>query len=105
MTKPKAPDRAIRDVAEGFKLLADETRLKIIAELKQAGEMNVTDLCERIGITQPALSHHLALCRVSGLVEAQRDGKFNFYSLRPERFAELRDFLPVSAVGVVGRVG
>jgi ArsR family transcriptional regulator, arsenate/arsenite/antimonite-responsive transcriptional repressor len=105
MTKPKAPDWVIRDAAEGFKLLADETRLKIIAELARDGEVNVTNLCKRIGITQPALSHHVALLRVSGFVEAQRDGKFNFYRLRPERFAELRAFFPGSAPGVVGKIG
>ena len=35
--------------------------------------------------SQPAVSHHLALLRVAGLIECRRDGKHNFYHLVPKR--------------------
>jgi len=65
-----------------LKLFADETRLKILAALG-AGEINVTELCAAIGMTQPSVSHHLALLRVGGVIEPRRDGKCIFYSMTP----------------------
>ena len=40
-------------------------------------------------LSQPAVSHHLALLRVDGLIDCRRDGKHNFYRLLPDRFSEL----------------
>jgi len=84
-----ASEQAIREVANVFKLLSDETRLRILTYLAQNKELHVTDLCERLGQSQPAVSHHLALLRVSGLIEPRREGKHNFYSVRTEAFGEL----------------
>jgi len=82
-------DQEIREFANVFALLSDETRLRILTYLMQNGELNVTDLCNRLGQTQPAVSHHLALLRVSGLVEPRRSGKNNFYRVRTEHFSDL----------------
>ncbi|MCA1684823.1 MAG: metalloregulator ArsR/SmtB family transcription factor [Planctomycetia bacterium] len=82
-------DGAIRELSNTFKLLSDETRLRILFYLAQNQELHVTDLCERLGQSQPAVSHHLALLRVSGLIEPRREGKHNFYSVRTETFGEL----------------
>ena len=62
---------------------------EILAYLIEKQEMNVTDLCDRLGQSQPAVSHHLALLRVSGLIEPRREGKHNYYSVRTEVFAAL----------------
>lgn len=86
---PEISERAVQDLSQVFKLLSDETRLRILLNLAREGELHVTDLCERVNQDQPAVSHHLALLRVSGLIEARRAGKFNFYSLRADRFGEL----------------
>src|SRR5215210_1715186 len=86
---PEIPERAVQDLSKVFKLLSDETRLRILLNLAREGELHVTDLCERVNQDQPAVSHHLALLRVSGLIEARRAGKFNFYSLRADRFGDL----------------
>jgi ArsR family transcriptional regulator len=82
-------EQAIRELSNAFKLLSDETRLRILAYLAQNGELHVTDLCDRLGQSQPAVSHHLALLRVSGLIEPRREGKHNFYSVRADAFGEL----------------
>lgn len=82
-------EKEIREFANVFALLSDETRLRILAYLMQNGELNVTELCNRLGQTQPAVSHHLALLRVSGLVEPRRAGKNNYYSVRTEQFGDL----------------
>ena len=69
-----------------FKLLSDETRLRILLYLGREQELHVTALCTRLGQSQPAVSHHLALLREAGLIEARRDGKHNFYSLKHGHF-------------------
>lgn len=78
------------DLVKVFKLLSDPTRLRILLLLAQEGEMHVTALCDKLGQSQPAVSHHLALLRGPGpgpgLIEARRDGKHNFYSVRTMHF-------------------
>lgn len=86
---PPVSEQAVRDLARVFKLLSDETRLRILLYLAQNSELHVTDLCTRLGQSQPAVSHHLALLRVSGLIESRREGKHNFYSVRTDHFGEL----------------
>src|SRR4051812_7906163 len=86
---PAVTDQAVRDLAQVFKLMSDETRLRILLYLANSGELHVTDLCNRLGQSQPAVSHHLALLRVSGLIESRREGKHNFYSVRADHFGEL----------------
>jgi ArsR family transcriptional regulator, arsenate/arsenite/antimonite-responsive transcriptional repressor len=74
-----------RDLVQLFKLLADETRLRIIYYLTQRGELNVRTFCQLLGQSQPAVSHHLALMRAAGVLESRRDGKHNFYRLMRQR--------------------
>ncbi|MCA8984189.1 MAG: metalloregulator ArsR/SmtB family transcription factor [Planctomycetaceae bacterium] len=78
-----------KDLVQVFKLLADETRLRILMYLLSDKELHVTALCDRLKQSQPAVSHHLALMRVAGLIEARRDGKHNFYSIRTIHFYRL----------------
>src|SRR5437868_968940 len=82
-TKPtpivKISDRTIEGLTDIFGMLADKSRLKILLALAQDGEMNVTALCELLGQSQPAVSHHLTLLRMNELVRYRRDGKHNFY--------------------------
>ena len=70
---PEVSEQSIRELAQVFKLLSDETRLRILfyLALSENHELHVTDLCHRLGQSQPAVSHHLALLRVSGLIESR----------------------------------
>ena len=88
-TMPAISEQAVRDLAQVFKLLSDETRLRILLYLAQNGELHVTDLCSKLEQSQPAVSHHLALLRVSSLIESRREGKHNFYSVRTDTFGDL----------------
>lgn len=83
---PAISDALERDLVQVFKLLSDETRLRILLYLAREGELHVTALCQKLGQSQPAVSHHLALLRVAGLIEARRDGKHNYYSVRKSHF-------------------
>ena len=67
------------DLIEVFKLLSDETRLRVLLLLLETGELNVRSLCERLNQSQPAVSHHLSLLRVAGFIERRREGKSNYY--------------------------
>jgi ArsR family transcriptional regulator len=86
---PELSEQLERDLVQVFKLLADETRLKILMYLMREQELHVSALCERLNQSQPAVSHHLALLRVAGLIEPRRDGKHNFYSVREKHFHRL----------------
>lgn len=90
---PSLPDPIAKDLVQLFKLLSDETRLRILAYLMQTDELHVRALCDLLGQSQPAVSHHLALLRVAGLIESRRDGKHNFYRLMPERFQQFLDMV------------
>ncbi|MEX2175625.1 MAG: metalloregulator ArsR/SmtB family transcription factor [Pirellulaceae bacterium] len=78
-------DGTAQELVQLFKLLADETRLRILHFLMQQDELNVRTLCKLLQQSQPAVSHHLALLRVAGMIECRRDGKHNFYHLVPKR--------------------
>jgi ArsR family transcriptional regulator len=72
-------DGTIGGLTEIFKLLADKSRLKILLALAREGELHVSALCGLLQQSQPAVSHHLTLLRMAGLVGYRRDGKHNYY--------------------------
>ena len=86
-------DRTLTGLTQVFKLLADESRLRILLTLAREGEMHVSALCHMLGQSQPAVSHHLTLLRMAGLVGFRRDGKFNFYRLDAANVGELLERL------------
>jgi ArsR family transcriptional regulator len=86
-------DDLVNNLVKLFKLLSDETRLRILYYLTERNELHVRALCELLGESQPAVSHHLALLRVAGLIERRREGKHNFYGLKTRQFSTLLDML------------
>ena len=82
-----------------FKLASDGTRLRILFLLGKEKEINVRTLCGLLQQSQPAVSHHLGLLRVAGLIACRRDGKHNYYYLVTEKLAELIDLLCREAIG------
>ncbi len=68
------------------KALADETRQKIMSACC-CREVSVGELAEKFNLTQPTISHHLAILREAGLVNAREEGKQTFYTLNQERLA------------------
>ena len=82
-----------QNLVQLFKLLSDETRLKILHFLMQKDELNVRTLCKLLKQSQPAVSHHLALLKEAGVIECRRDGKHNFYHLVPKRCQQFLDMV------------
>ncbi len=93
------PEQVSKELVRLFKLLADETRLRILYFLLENAELNVRALCELLDQSQPAVSHHLALLRVDGLIECRREGKHNFYHILPDRFGQLMGMMCASIPG------
>jgi ArsR family transcriptional regulator len=87
------PTATSRDLVQMFKLLGDETRVKVLHYLMQREELNVRTLCKLLGQSQPAVSHHLALLREDGIIACRRDGKHNFYHIVPKRFQAYLDLI------------
>jgi ArsR family transcriptional regulator len=71
----------------GFaKALADETRQKIM-NLVCCEWLSVSEIVDRLHVTQPTVSHHLAILRDAGLVDIREEGKQTFYTLDQEHLA------------------
>jgi ArsR family transcriptional regulator len=69
------------------KAMADDTRQKIM-NLLCCQWLCVSDVVEKLGdVTQPTVSHHLAILREAGLVHTRREGKQIFYSLNQDAVA------------------
>jgi DNA-binding transcriptional ArsR family regulator len=78
--------------ANVFETLADPSRLRIV-ELLHDGEQPVNDLVERLEIHQSGVSRHLRILQEAGFVQVRPQGQQRLYSLRPERFQELDEWL------------
>lgn len=70
------------DFSDFVKAMADETRQRILT-LLQSGELNESDIVARMELTQPTISHHLAVLQHAKLVSARREGRRVFYSANP----------------------
>jgi len=64
-----------------LRALANERRLLVLCDLVAAGEKSVNDLAANVGLSQSALSQHLALLRDEGLVTTRRAGTVIYYRL------------------------
>ncbi len=70
-----------------FKALGDESRLRIL-RLLASGDLYLTEIAERMGLSKPTVSHHLAQLRAAGLVTITDAGALTYYSLRRDRIAD-----------------
>ena len=75
-----------------FRSLADPTRRAIFERLCLAGDQNVLALTEQAGISQPAVSKHLAVLKQAGLVSGRQEGRQTRYTANIEALAPLVDW-------------
>ena len=79
--------------ARVFQALADPTRRQILQELKK-GELPAGEIAARFPISAPAISRHLSILEVAGLVAERREANRIYYRLEGETLAStLGDFL------------
>jgi DNA-binding transcriptional ArsR family regulator len=72
-----------------FRTLADPTRRAIFERLCRDGEQNVRGLTDHSGVSQPAISKHLATLKRAGLVQDRHEGRETHYRAQPQCLAPL----------------
>ena len=75
----------LRSLRIVHKALADVNRLRIVQRLAE-GEATVSELIQRVGLSQPLVSWHLGRLRVAGLIQTRRVGRETVSRLVPEAF-------------------
>jgi len=90
MTPAASRTRAGSSVSpvDAFHALSDETRLAVL-EMLRDGERCVCDLQAALDAAQSRLSFHLKVLKDAGLVTDRKAGRWSYYALNAERFAEL----------------
>jgi DNA-binding transcriptional ArsR family regulator len=78
-----------------FKTLADPTRRAIFERLSRDGEQTVPVLTDHSGVSQPAVSKHLGVLKLAGLVRDRRAGRETHYSADPKGLRPLIDWMSV----------
>ncbi len=76
-----------------FKTLADPTRRAIFERLSRDGELTVRALTDQSGVSQPAVSKHLGVLKLAGLVRDRPAGRQTHYSAEPQALAPLIDWM------------
>ena len=87
-------------LAQVFRLLGDPSRLRVVTVLLE-GPFNVTQICRRLRMSQPTVSRHLSILKMSQLAEAQRNGKEIFYSMSTETKRVIKSL--IERAGSLGR--
>ncbi len=78
---------------ELFRTLADPTRRAIFESLVRDGEQTVRALTDRAGVSQPAVSKHLGVLKLVGLVRDRPEGRCVHYSAEPKGLTPLIDWM------------
>lgn len=77
---------------ELFRTLADPTRRALFERLCRDGETTVGVLTTQAGVSQPAVSKHLAILKQAGLVKDRSEGRLTHYSAQPAALVPLIDW-------------
>lgn len=88
-----ALEKKAAQAATLMRLLGNESRLLVLCHIVGAGEMSVGTLAELVGLSQPALSQHLARMREEGLLATRREAQSVYYRLADEKAARLLQLL------------
>jgi ArsR family transcriptional regulator len=86
---PETFEKQASEVADILRALANERRLMILCKLVEWGEANVTSLAEAVGLSQSALSQHLAKMRDEGIVTFRRESQTIWYRIADPRIEQL----------------
>lgn len=82
---------------ELFRTLGDPTRRALFERLAREGELTVRALTDQSGVSQPAVSKHLGVLKLAGLVDDRRQGRETHYRARPQGLAPLIDWMSLYA--------
>ena len=66
-----------------------DLRQQMIQLLREHGRMTVTDIYVKLRLEQSVASQHLAILRRASVVNTERQGKYIYYSINPERLGQI----------------
>jgi ArsR family transcriptional regulator len=91
----EAPLREVEadGLAQVFAALADPVRLRLLSLIATAGEVCACDLQTPVDRSQPTISHHTKILSDAGLIVGEKRGRWVWWSVVPERLAEVRGAL------------
>lgn len=86
-----------KQLVDSLKAIADPTRLKILRLLKQKGHCSIDkgegmcacDIEAEVNLSQPTISHHMAILRRAGLIHAEKQGLWMWYRRNEKSLKEL----------------
>ena len=87
-----------------FRALGDPTRRALFERIAQGGEHTVHALTGGAGVSQPAVSKHLAVLKAAGLVRGRSEGRETHYSAQPHALAPLIDWMTLYGAFWEGRL-
>lgn len=106
------PQPALSEFAENaaeavqtLKSMANQCRLLILCHLIESGELSVGELVDRVGISQSALSQHLAKLRADGMVATRKQGQSVFYRVSDPNAGRILALLHDLFCPELGRTG
>ena len=85
---PETPSE-LEVMAKYFRALGDPTRVRILELLNEHGELSVSELVARLGLSQSKVSNHLACLRWCGFAQTRRDHPTVYYRVADERVTQL----------------
>ncbi len=88
-----AGNRRPKSSAPLFAALGDETRLRLVGRLCDAGPMSITGLAGGFSVSRQAITKHLRVMEKAGLAHRTRRGRESIWQLSPKRLEEARRHL------------
>jgi DNA-binding transcriptional ArsR family regulator len=90
LKRASAARRALGLSAPVFAALGDETRLRLVSRLCEAGPMSIAKLTTGSDVTRQAITKHLRVMADAGLVRTSWHGRESIWELEPDRLADAR---------------
>lgn len=81
------------------KALADATRHRMLMEIRDAGELNCSQVCEKFPLSQPTISHHIKTLAEAGVIKMRKEGQFHVISVDEQTLSAFAaDIVPQTSV-------
>jgi DNA-binding transcriptional ArsR family regulator len=80
--------KIFNDVSNFFKIIGDNTRIKILFSLDN-NEMCVCDIANTLEMSKSSISHQLSILKENGIIKSRRSGKEVYYTLDDEHVSEV----------------
>ncbi|HEV8042471.1 MAG TPA: metalloregulator ArsR/SmtB family transcription factor [Bryobacteraceae bacterium] len=98
MPKPRSNLR-LAEAALLFAALGDETRLRLLRQLSEAGPASISVLAHNFQVSRQAVTKHLQFLAAASIIQGKREGREHVWTLNPARLGEAQRCLEIIARG------